>query len=234
MKIILVGAAGKMGKEVAAAARSRGDEIVCAVDIAGGYIEDIGEFDEKADVIIDFSSPSSVKSVIGYAIKTKTPAVIATTGHDAEQKKSIISAGETVPVFYSANLSTGIAALIGYIKSALLYFKDAQVEIVETHHADKADSPSGTALFIAKKLGLRPVFARRGKRRAGEVGISSVRYGNVFGEHKVIVYSRGQTLTFTHAADSRAVFADGALNAARFISGKTNGVFDITDIINET
>ena len=235
MKIILVGAAGRMGKEVAAACERSGVEIVAAVDRQEGYIPDISDFCGKADAIVDFSSPPATESVLCYALKTKTPVVIAATGHTARQRKAIKAAGRRIPVFYSANLSLGIAVLIGCVKNALKVFPSAQIEIVEAHHAKKSDSPSGTALFIAGKISdKKAIYARRKKRTDGELGISSLRYGNVFGIHKVILYSDGQTLTFTHEAESRAVFADGAIKAAQYIINKSSGIYDIFSLINET
>ena len=235
MRIILVGAAGRMGKEVVAACENAGDEIVARVDTAPGYIEKVSDFCGQADVIIDFSSPTVAESVVNYAVKTETPVVIATTGHDKRQKKAILKAAKAIPVFYSANLSLGIAVLVDCVKNALKVFPSAQIEIEEAHHAEKADCPSGTALLIASKISdKKPVYARKGRRGQGETGISSLRYGKVLGIHKVIISCGEQTLTFTHEVLSRAVFAEGALKAARFLSNKRCGVYDIFDLINET
>ena len=235
MRMILVGAAGKMGNEVTAACKNTGDEIVAKVDTAPGYVENISDYCGKADVIIDFSSPTVAESVMNYAVKTKTPVVIATTGQDERQKRTIVKAAKTIPVFYSANLSLGIAVLVECVKNALKVFPQAQIEIEETHHAEKTDCPSGTALMIASKISeKKPVYARKGRREQGEIGITSLRYGKVFGIHKVILSCGEQTLTFIHEALSRAVFAEGALKAARFLLNQRSGVYDIFDLINET
>ena len=234
MRIIVVGANGRMGKEVVAAAMSGGDEVVARVDIGGDGLADLPPDVSAADVIIDFSSPAALYDVLDYAALTHTPLVIGTTGHDKAQRKAINKAAKCVPVFYSANMSLGIAVLIGCLERALKVFPDAQVEILERHHCEKADCPSGTAVMIAEKSGYKSVYARKGKRKTGEVGIASLRYGGVFGMHEVIVSCGGQTLTFTHEAHGRKIFAEGALSAARFIIDKRSGIYDICSLIDET
>ena len=234
MRIILVGAAGKMGGAVTAACENSGDTIVAKIDRADGYFKTIADFDGQADVIIDFSSPTATEGVLNYAVKTGTPIVLAATGHDKRQKSRIKNVAKTVPIFFSQNTSLGIAVLIDCVKNALKIFPSAQIEIEEIHHAEKADCPSGTALFIADKIGKKPVYARKGKRGENEIGISALRYGKVFGIHKVILSCGDQTLTFTHEAQSRSVFAEGALKAARFLLNERSGIYDIFHLINET
>ena len=240
MRVVIVGAAGRTGREVAAACLGSGNEVAATVDRAFDGDENkncyksICDFKGQADVIVDFSAPSAIEGVAAFALKTNTPLVVATTGHNAEQKKLIKSVSKRVPVFYSAKLSLGAGVLVDCAKRALKVFPDAQIEIVETHHAQKADSPSGTAYMIATKLsGKKPVYARKGKRD-DRIGVSSVRYGNVVGIHTIIIHQGGQTLTFTHQADDRSVFADGAIAAAKFIQGKRSGIYDVFDLISET
>ena len=224
-----------MGCAVTAACGASGDTIVAKVDGADGYIKNIADFCGQADVIIDFSSPTATESVLDYAVRNKTPLVLATTGHDGRQKNKIKTAAKTVPIFFSQNTSLGIAVLVNCVKSALKVFPSAQIEIEEIHHAEKADCPSGTALFIADKIGgKKPVYARKGKRDKDEIGISALRYGKVFGIHKVVISSGDQTLTFIHEAHSRLIFAEGALRAARLILNERSGIYDIFNLINET
>ena len=239
MRAILCGANGAMGKLIDAAL---GQEVVGRVSIDGENnvpktFEELG--DVKADVIIDFSHHSAVADVLAYAEKIGCAAVIGTTGHTAEEKAMIEAAAKKIPVFFSGNMSLGIAVLCRLAKQAAAFFPDADIEIVETHHTRKVDAPSGTAhmLFNAVRQA-RPMAvehcgrAGEGKRTKNEIGISSLRMGNVVGIHEVHINTGTQTLVLKHESGSRAMLADGAVDAARFMVGKGKGMYDMESILN--
>lgn len=229
MKIFLNGANGKMGKEIKSLCEKSGDETVIEAGSCFDY-DAIGE-SVKPDVIIDFSSPTALDGLINYATDKKIPLLIGTTGYTETQREKIKKASFCVPIFFSANFSLGVFVLIDAVKAALKVFPDAKVTIFEVHHEKKADRPSGTALMIAEKIGKKYAF----KSTSGEqVEICSMRYGKVFGIHEVIVCSGDQTLNFRHEVSNRRVFAEGAIRAAKFIVGKRCGLYDMTDIIDET
>ncbi len=238
MKAIVCGANGAMGKLVQA---SLGGDLAGCVSIDGenGVPKTFAELGEmNADVVIDFSHHSAVFSVLEYAKKTGCGAVIATTGHTPEEKQAITEASKTVPIFYSGNMSLGIAVLCRLAKQAAQSFPDADIEILEVHHNRKVDAPSGTAhmLFEAVKEARPQAVAHCGrhgeaKRTAGEVGISSLRMGNVVGIHEVHICTPSQTLTLRHEAHNRAMFADGAVEAARFLLGKAPGLYNMTSLL---
>ena len=198
--------------------------------------EELGEV--QADVVIDFSHHTAIASVLAYAKGIGAAAVIGTTGHTAEEKALIHAAAEEIPVFYAGNVSLGIAVLCRLVKDAVKYFPDADVEIVEIHHTRKVDAPSGTAkmLFNAVKE-VRPQAyencgrSGEGKRTKDEVGIHALRMGNVVGIHEVHINTGNQTLTLKHESGSRAMLADGAVAAARFMEGKGKGLYDMESIL---
>ena len=243
MKIILVGAKGIMGGHVINAANSAGYEISSLVDlkcdesISGEYTK-IADVKEKADIIIDFSFHGLVKDITDYAIKIKTPVVIATTGHTEEEKAVINGAAKDVAVFYSGNMSVGIATLCDVVKKVVSVFPNADVEIIETHHVRKLDAPSGTAkmLFNAVKEVREDAYEHQGrgglcKREKGEVGISSVRIGNIVGIHEVRVGTAYEQITLKHEAYDRALFADGAIKAAEYMIGKPAGLYTMKEVL---
>lgn len=245
MRIILSGYNGKMGREVRnLAASSGGYNIVCGVDHADptpGESPCFGAFGEitcGADVIVDFSHHSVTAEMADYAVKKSLPLVIATTGQTEAELGMIKDAAGKVPVFLSSNYSFGIALLIELAKKAAAAMPNAEIEIVEVHHDRKADAPSGTALSIAGELknvrtGANIVCGRNGhgKRAAEDIGISSVRIGNVVGIHEVMIGTQNQTITLKHEAHSRALFAEGALKAADFIIGKAPGLYDMKSLL---
>lgn len=199
------------------------------------------EVKEKADVIIDFSHHSLTAPLLDFAIKKKTPVVIATTGHTDEEKAAIKKASEIIPVFFSSNMSLGIAVLTELVKKAVAMFPDADVELIEAHHNRKLDAPSGTCLSIAEAIReVRPdakfVFGRHGmqKREKNEIGVHAIRMGNEAGMHQVLIGTDAQTLKFEHQAESRAVFAEGAISAARFLAGKKPGLYAMPQLLEET
>ena len=246
MKIIITGALGRMGQKLTDAISKTGHEIAAFVDISygecGGEREygDINAVSEEADVIIDFSHHSYTACVLDYAARREIPAVIATTGHTGAEKDFISSSAEKIPVFYSQNMSLGIATLCDTVKKVLSVFTGADVEIVETHHNNKLDAPSGTAKMLFDSIKeVRPdavmVCGRSGygKREKNEVGISSVRVGGIVGIHEVIIGTESEQIVIRHEAYDRALFADGAIKAAEYIKSKAPGLYSMKNLLAE-
>ena len=241
MNIIINGAKGRMGRIVCEAAAADGHEIVARVDF--GYAEGEGlrklaEYQGPADVVIDFSNHAATAQVTEYCVKRGLPVVVATTGQTAEELALIDEAAKAVPVFLSANMSLGVALLADLAKKAAAVFPDADIEIVEKHHNQKVDVPSGTALLLARRIKeARPeaqfVIGRHenGKRTKKEIGIHSLRLGNEVGTHEIIIATGSETVTLKHEAENRSLFAQGALAAAAFIVGKAPGMYDMRSII---
>ena len=238
MKAVICGANGAMGKLICA---SLGDEVVGKVSIDGenNVPKTFGELGPvEADVVVDFSHHSAIADVLAYARKIGAAAVIGTTGHTEEEKEQIYAAAKEIPVFYAGNVSLGIAVLCRLVKEAAGYFPDADIEIVEVHHTRKVDAPSGTAhmLFNAIKE-VRPNAwencgrSGEGKRTKDEIGIHALRMGNVVGIHEVHINTGNQTLTLKHESGSRAMLADGAVAAARFMKGKGVGLYNMESIL---
>ena len=239
MRAVLWGANGAMGKLIDGIL---GEEVAGRVSIDGenGVAKTAAELGNvQADMVIDFSHHSAVVAVLDYAKEHNCAAVIGTTGHTPEEKAMIYAAAEQIPVFYSGNMSLGIAVLCRLAKQAAAYFPDADIEIVEIHHTRKVDAPSGTAhmLFNAIKE-VRPEAAEHcgrageGKRTKEEIGISSLRMGNVVGVHEVHICTPTQSLTLRHDAITRGMLADGAVDAARFMEGKSVGFYNMESILN--
>ena len=238
MRAIVCGANGAMGQLIC---QSLGADLAGKVSIDGNHgvpktFDELGNI--GADVIIDFSHHTAVNEVMRYAEETGCAVVVGTTGHTEEEKQRIYAAGEKIPVFYSGNMSLGIAVLCRLAKQAAAAFPDADVEIVEIHHTRKVDAPSGTAhmLFQAVQQ-VRPQAvehcgrAGEGKRTKEEIGVSSLRMGSVVGIHEVHICTPNQTLTLRHEAHNRAMFADGAVEAARFLMGKAAGMYNMENIL---
>ena len=239
MRAVVCGANGAMGKLICAAL---GDAVIGKVSIDGenGVPKTFGELGEvSADVVIDFSHHSAVKDVLAYAKAIGAAAVIGTTGHTAEEKAAIFAAAEEIPVFFAGNVSLGIAVLCRLVKQAVKFFPDADIEIVEIHHTRKVDAPSGTAhmLFNAVKEVRNDAVENcgrsgEGKRTRNEVGIHALRMGNVVGIHEVHITTQNQSLVLKHESGSRAMLADGAVEAAKFMVGKEKGMYDMESILN--
>jgi len=238
MRAVICGANGAMGKLIC---DIFSDEVVGKVSIDGANnvpktFAELGEV--AADVVVDFSHHTAIADVLAYSKKIGAAAVIGTTGHTAEEKALIYAAAEEIPVFYAGNVSLGIAVLCRLVKQAASYFPDADIEIVEVHHTRKVDAPSGTAhmLFNAIKE-VRPQAyencgrAGEGKRTRDEIGIHALRMGNVVGIHEVHINTGNQTLVLKHESGSRAMLADGAVAAARFMEGKDKGLYDMESIL---
>lgn len=241
MRIAVVGAAGRMGGEVLKLMDQADYEPAIKVDSRGG--EDVYPSleDSKAvpEAIIDFSYHAAIPEILEYAVKHKVPVVIATTGYTEEELAIIDKATESIPVFKSYNMSLGANLLAELIRMTAARFENADIEIVETHHNMKMDSPSGTALMLADAVkDVRPdavyVCGRNGihKREANEIGIHAVRRGGIVGTHEVIVTTGTQSVTLKHEAYSRTIFAEGALSAAAFLVGKEPGMYGMKELLN--
>ena len=239
MRAVVCGANGAMGKLICAAL---GDAVIGRVSIDGenGVPRTFAELGAvSADVVIDFSHHTAIADVLDYAKKIGSAAVIGTTGHTPEEKALIFAAAEEIPVFYAGNVSLGIAVLCRLVKEAVKYFPEADIEIVEIHHTRKVDAPSGTAhmLFNAVKE-VRAAAVENcgrsgeGQRTKNEVGIHALRMGNVVGIHEVHINTGTQTLVLKHESGSRAMLADGAVSAAKFMVGKEKGMYDMESILN--
>ena len=240
MRAVICGANGAMGTLLCGILK---DEVAGRVSIDGRNgaartFDELGALD--ADMVIDFSHHTAISSVLEYAKKIRAAAVIGTTGHTEEEKALIFAAAKEIPVFYSGNMSLGIAVLCRLAKDAARYFPDADIEIVEAHHNRKVDAPSGTALMLFNAVKeVRPnAWANcgrsgEGKRTKEEIGISALRMGSVVGMHEVILHTGTQQLTLRHEAVTRAMLADGAVDAARFLLGKPAGLYNMESILNQ-
>lgn len=248
MKIILTGCNGKMGKMLARCIQQKENmETVAGLDIAQDstaafpVYTSVEQVKEDADVIIDFSHPTALKNTIALATAKKLPVVLATTGFSAAQLEEIDALAKEVPVFFTANMSLGVNLLSELVKKAAsILGDDFDIEIVEKHHNQKVDAPSGTALMLANAakegLSFEPqyVYERhsvRQKRDKKEIGISAVRAGTIVGEHDVIFGGHDEIITLSHMALSREVFAVGAINAAAFLVGKAPGMYSMKDML---
>ncbi len=238
MRAVLCGANGAMGKlidarlgaEVVGRVSLDGENGVCKTFDALGPVE--------ADVVIDFSHHSAAADVLRYAKAIGGAAVIGTTGHTEEEKALIAEAAKEIPVFFSGNMSLGIAVLCRLAKETAGYFPEADIEIVEVHHNRKVDAPSGTALMLYNAIReVRPEAqancGRAGecKRTKNEIGISSLRMGTVVGVHEVHIHTGTQILTLKHEAVTRGMLADGAVEAARFMEGKGAGLYNMESML---
>ena len=238
MRAILWGANGAMGKLIGGIL---GEEVAGRVSIDGenGAAKSAAELGAvDAQVVIDFSHHSAIADVLSFAKENRCAAVIGTTGHTAQEKELIYSAAREIPVFYAGNMSLGIAVLCRLAKQAAAAFPDADIEIVEIHHNRKVDAPSGTARMLFESIReVRPQAvancgrAGEGKRTKDEIGIAALRLGGVVGVHEVHIHTQNQSLTLRHEAIDRAMLADGAVNAARFVVEKAAGLYNMEDML---
>ncbi|MCR5484048.1 MAG: 4-hydroxy-tetrahydrodipicolinate reductase [Clostridiales bacterium] len=245
--IILCGCFGHMGRVISEIVSERDDcRIVAGIDTATGTADfpvftSPSLFKGKADVLIDFSHPSALSGVLGYAVENSLPAVIATTGLDERGKEELNKASEKTAIFFSANMSLGVNLLSALSKAAAKVLgKSYDIEIVEMHHNRKIDAPSGTALLLADEISSaldeKPEYEynrhdRHVKRPKNEIGIHSVRGGTIVGEHQVIFAGTDEVITLSHSAGSRKIFASGAVNAAIWLKGKAPGIYDMSSMI---
>ena len=247
-EIVIQGIGGRMGHVLCDMIAQRDDCcVVAGIDVKDGEQNGIPVYDSleklngKGDVIIDFSSPAAVEKALPYCEAHKLPIVVCTTGLSEELQLKVVQLSRTVPVFKSANMSMGINVLSELCKRAsAILGVNYDVEIVEQHHHNKLDAPSGTALMIADAINAEAdgryeyVYDRtqvRQKRGAQELGISSVRGGGIVGEHDVLFCGPDEVVTLSHSAGSRGVFADGAVQAALYIAALAPGYYTMTDLL---
>ncbi len=247
--ILLCGANGKMGHAVRRIAQqSDGVKIVAGYDI-NTQSDDFPVYDsfdkitESVDCIIDFSNSLATDSVLDYALKSNTPAVICTTGLSKEQISKLEFYSRSLPIFFSANMSIGVNLIMDLVsKAAQVLDGNFDIEIVEKHHNQKVDAPSGTALAIAdaitEAVSFEPQYTYdrhsvRKKRDKAEIGIHAVRGGNIVGEHTVIFAGQDEVIEIKHSATSKEVFAVGAVRAAMFLARQDSGLYTMKDLIKE-
>ena len=249
IRAIMRGCNGKMGQVITGICKEDAEiEIVAGIDLYDGIKNDYPVFpnisvcDVAADVIIDFSNAKAVDTLVDYCVEKQIPVVLCTTGLSEEQLQKVEQAYEKVAILKSANMSLGINTLMELLKKAATVFAPAgfDMEIVEKHHNQKLDAPSGTALALADSMNdaLEDAYTykydrsqERKKRDKYEIGISAVRGGNIVGEHEVIFAGQDEVIEFKHTAYSKAVFAKGAVEAAKFLNGKGAGHYDMADVI---
>jgi len=246
--IAICGANGKMGKTVYNCIKNRENcTVVAGIDV---YTEQYADFPivdspaklpVKPDVIIDFSNPASLDGLLDYCLSTGTPIVVASTGYSDEQIQQIKNASEQIPVFFTFNMSIGINLLVQLAKKAAEVLGDRfDIEIVEKHHNQKIDAPSGTAIMLANALNdtldnskhyVYDRHSRRQKREKSEIGIHAIRGGTIVGEHDVIFAGNDEVITLSHSAASKTVFAEGSVNAAIYLKDQTAGLYDMQMLI---
>ncbi len=248
IRLIVCGCNGKMGRAVTACVKERCDcEIVAGFDrnteSTAGYpvYANPANCDVEADVLIDFSHPSALPGVLTFAREHGIPAVIATTGLSEEELLSVRDAAQHVALFSSANMSLGVSLLAELAKKAASVLGNSfDIEIIEKHHNQKIDAPSGTALMLAQAVsdGLsytpKYVYDRqsvREKRDPHEIGFSSIRGGTIVGEHEILFAGHDECISLSHTAMSKEIFASGAVNAAAFLVGKPAGLYTMKDLL---
>ncbi|MCM1269552.1 MAG: 4-hydroxy-tetrahydrodipicolinate reductase [Ruminococcus flavefaciens] len=246
--IVICGANGKMGKTIYSCIQERDDcKVVAGIDI---YTEQYADFPivdapdklpVKADVIIDFSNPASLNALLDYCLSTGTPVVLASTGYNDEQINQIKNAAQQIPVFFTFNMSLGINLLVQLAKKAASVLGGQfDIEIVEKHHNQKLDAPSGTAIMLANAINetldnskhyVYDRHSRRQKREKSEIGMHAIRGGTIVGEHDIIFAGHDEVITLSHSAASKTVFAEGSINAAIFLKNQSAGLYDMSALV---
>ena len=248
MKVLVYGY-GLMGKKIAHKVRSQNDmELMGIVSyefdekVPEKTYSSLKECDEKADVIIDFSHPNNLNDILTYALANQTKLVIATTGYSQEQLDQIKEASKEIAIFQSYNTSFGVQMVTKMLRQFAKEFYDAgyDIEILEKHHNQKIDAPSGTAIALADSINeaMADQYVynydrshERKKREKNEIGIVAVRGGTIVGQHDVIFAGADEVIEFHHTAYSKAIFGKGAVEAAKFLAGKPAGMYDMSDVI---
>ena len=246
LRIIINGYSGSMGKVLTKCANEDSElEIVCGaskddLDVPFKTYHKMSDVEELADVIIDFSHHSTIDDTLSYAIKTKTPIVIATTGFNEEELEKIKKASNIIPIFHSSNMSLGVNVLVKLVKEAAKSLNGFDIEIIEKHHNKKLDAPSGTAVMIAN--GVKEVlpdseyiYGRHGrsdKRSSNEIGIHAIRGGTIVGEHTTIFAGHDEVVEIKHSAQSKDIFAKGAIAAAKFLVKQEAGYYNMNNMLN--
>ena len=247
VNVLVSGVLGRMGQKVVEATlNSQNVKVVCGVDIFNKELSfpvytSFDQVKEKVDVVIDFSNKKNIDNVLAFLDKTGASAVLCTTGFDVDDLAKIDKISQKTAIFRSANMSLGVNILIELVKKASLSLKGFDIEIIEKHHNQKVDAPSGTALMLADAV--KDVLPEKfytygregmcGKRNPDEIGIHAIRGGNIVGEHDVIFAGANETVTLSHQASDRSVFAEGAVLAAEYISTKKSGIYNMSDLINK-
>lgn len=245
MKIIVHGATGHMGRCVLKLLEESPDCTLAAAvspelttDPAKGEYRTLTDYQGPADLIVDFSFHGATCDLISYALIRKLPVVVCTTGQTEKEKAAIFEAAREIPVFYSGNMSLGIALLVNLAKQVARAFPNADIEIVEAHHNRKLDAPSGTALMLADAIkSVRPQTTYHlgrsgsGKRTPEEIGIHAIRMGNVVGIHEVLVNTGTETITLKHEAYDRMLFAQGAMRAAAYLLTQPAGLYNMQTML---
>ena len=246
--IAICGANGKMGKTIYNCIKERDNcKVVAGIDLYTEQYADFpivskpSELPVKPDVIIDFSNPASLDGLLEYGLTTGTPIVVASTGYSDEQIQKIKSASQQIPVFFTFNMSLGINLLVELAKKVASVLGDQfDIEIVEKHHNQKIDAPSGTAIMLANAINetlnnskhyVYDRHSRRQKREKSEIGMHAIRGGTIVGEHDVIFAGHDEVITLSHSASSKTVFAEGSINAAIFLKDQPAGLYDMSMLI---
>jgi 4-hydroxy-tetrahydrodipicolinate reductase len=255
MKLAICGAAGRMGESIIAIAKEDSEiqisgalEFESSKAIGTGSpiissVTDLEKILKNTDALIDFTNPESALKNLDLAVKQKVPVVIGTTGFSEEQKKKIYEASKIIPIIFSPNMSVGVNILFKLVEEAAKKISDYDIEIVELHHNKKKDSPSGTAAKLAevaaysigkdiKDVGIYGRHSANSARKKDEIGVLSVRAGDIVGDHTVYFVGPGERLELTHRAHSRDTFAAGAVRAAKWVAGKKPGLYDMSDVLS--
>ncbi|WP_434798195.1 4-hydroxy-tetrahydrodipicolinate reductase [Terrisporobacter vanillatitrophus] len=246
LKVIINGYSGSMGKVLTKCVNEDSElQLVCGVsrdelEVPFKTYYKMSDIEENADVIIDFSHHSAIYDVLDYATKTKLPLVIATTGFNDEELSEIEKASAIIPIFHSSNMSLGVNVLVRLVKEAAKALNGFDIEIIEKHHNKKLDSPSGTAVMIAN--GIKEVlpeseciygrYGRCEKRKPTEVGIHAIRGGTIVGEHTTIFAGHDEVVEIKHTAQSKDIFAQGAITAAKFLVNKEAGYYNMNNMLD--
>ena len=247
-RIIISGCNGKMGRVITELIKERSDcEVVAGIDMNtaenGGYpvFSDPAVVTVEADVLIDFSNPALLTSLLAYGRAKKMPLVLCTTGYTKGQVQELTDTSKEIPVFYSRNMSIGINLLIELAKKATQVLGNSfDIEIIEKHHNQKIDAPSGTALMIADQIAsvregkteyMYDRHSQRKKRDPAEIGLHAVRGGTIVGEHEVLFAGHDEIITLSHSAQSKGIFANGSINAAVYLVGQPAGLYEMSDLL---
>ena len=244
-RLIISGASGRMGRLIAQEAAAVGFEVAAGIDrigeaYAGFRVYEVFTDLPKADVLVDFSSPGNLPGILDYAKSQAIPCVLGTTGYTASDLGLIKDAADSIPVFQASNMSFGIYVMAELARQAAEMLPGFDIEIIEKHHNQKADSPSGTALCLLDAVrhpGQRPVFGREGRnaqRADGEIGVHALRGGTIPGEHDVGFYGNNEVFRLVHSAQSRLIFALGALRAASYMLNKPAGLYGMKDLAKDS
>ncbi len=250
IKVLLCGCNGYMGKVITSCVDARDRfEISAGIDLKEEMnstypvFSNANDFHGDIDVIIDFSHPSALSSTLQFALNNNKPIIVATTGFSKEQIDEIHNASQKIPVFFTANMSIGVNLMTELVKKATaLLCEDFDIEVIEAHHNQKIDAPSGTANMLISSIQEAcnepktlefDRHSKRKKRDKCEIGVHSIRGGTIVGEHTVMYSGRDEIFTISHSARSKEVFAVGALNAAEFMVGKPAGLYSMKDVISD-